>query len=73
MRGVFLTSLWPPPIFLYLGTLPPSGTFSIAGILPDQGPAFEAITMYLQSIFDDGAGKTTLGSNRSFILLDKQY
>jgi len=72
LHGQWLLSLSPMPLFVVLGTLPPSGSMTFSAKIPDLGPGVPAATFYLQSIFQD-QDQVTLGSARVLVVLDEVY
>jgi hypothetical protein len=73
MKGQWLLSIMPMPLFIYVGVLPGSGTLSWPTVIPDMGPGFDAAMVYIQSIYTDGTGEITLGSPRTLVMLDESY
>lgn len=73
LKGQLLLSLMITPVYLYVGKVPGSGSLTWTLGIPKQGPAFEAITIYTQAVFAEGAGNLTLGSQGTLVILDESY
>lgn len=72
-KGMLLIDPGAPFNFAYLGVIPSLGAVHPKFQIPYMGGGFEALTVYLQPLYDDGAGITTLGQGRSLTIVSDKY
>jgi hypothetical protein len=72
-RGQFLLSVNPMPLLVYFGQLDTGGQLTASIPIPDLGPGFEFVKIYLQSYFWNSMGMKMLGAPQTLYLLDESY
>lgn len=73
LKGQFLLSLAPMPIFLYLGQLELSGVLNVSVTIPELGPGVDFVKLHLQAYFWNSGDLEVLGPSQTLFLLDSSY
>lgn len=72
-NGVLLAGSRAPSPVLQAGTIGASGVLDLPWVVNDLGAGIAARRIFLQPLFVDALGRSTLGSPRTLVLLDSAY
>ena len=72
-NGSFLISMTPSPFFLFIQTLPSSGTLNWSVSIPRLAPGIPAASLYIQAILAERKGEIFLGPQQTLLILDDVY
>ena len=73
LKGTFLLSLSPFPLFTWVGQIGVGGTYTLALTVPELGVGIDDLKLHVQSYFWDTSGLEILGTAQSLFLLDDDY